>query len=353
MSVTIEPGMSEAKRVAALLNREIVEVVGCTEPASCAYAFRTLARHWPAPLDLPTVRAHLWVSRDVYRNASTAVVPFLHQRGVRAAVAAGLTTSAAGFNVFPRMNVAAARALLRRRGWLEVQPLRKRGIWVRAELIQDAHRGEVLIADRHDRVARLVVDGREIKLKNPAPITPPGLDAIVRLARRRMPALETIAEDFLLKQAEGTRRLSLEKRVARLVRERMCGHRHAIMTITGSGNHGIFLGLPLRELYREQGRSVLPAVLLALLVQLRLSQERSRISDDCGLAIKAAPALAAGLAFARGATLPQIRGVIRSVTRKLRSLECQGARASCGAKAEKSLRLVMDEVNAVTAKSHD
>lgn len=339
--------MNGAKQAAALLDREIVQVVGCTEPASCAYAFRAIARHWPGPPDLKTLRARLWLSRDVHRNASTAVVPFIHRRGVRAAAAAGLTTTAAGFNVFPLLNRAKARALLRRRGWLKVIPRRQRGIWVHAELVAGGHRGESLITDRHDRITRLVVDGRAIQVQYPPAVVPPGLDEIVRLARRRAPALETIAEDFLLKQARGRPRLPVEKRVARLVRERMGGYRHAIMTITGSGNHGIFLGLPLRELYRERGREALPAIVLALLVQLRMSHERSRISDDCGLALKAAPALAAGLAYARGADLPALRRVIRAVTRDLRSLECRGARESCGGKAEKALRVVRKHVEAL------
>lgn len=68
-----------------LLQAEIVQVVGCTEPAAIAYALRTLVRHTQPPPSPETFRAELRISVDARRNASTAVVPRLKQPGIHAA----------------------------------------------------------------------------------------------------------------------------------------------------------------------------------------------------------------------------------------------------------------------------
>jgi len=158
---------------------------------------------------------------------------------------------------------------------------------------------------------------------------------------RRDCGLEDIARDFIVRQVRGNPALPLSQRVASLIRERMCGAALPIMTIVGSGNHGIFLGVPLYELYRKHGERVLPAVLLTLLAVIHMTGKRSRISEECGLAIKAAPALAAGMAFAFGANLAKIKRVIDSVSRALCGLKCHGARASCGKKAERAMQVVL------------
>jgi hypothetical protein len=80
-----------------------------------------------------------------------------------------------------------------------------------------------------------------------------------------------------------------------------------------------------------------------------MTGKRSRISADCGLATKAAPALAAGLAFAQGANIAQIRRVMSSVSETLHRMKCHGARATCGKKAERALRVVLTETKAVIA----
>ena len=116
----------------------------------------------------------------------------------------------------------------------------------------------------------------------------------------------------------------------------MSGSSSPVMTITGSGNQGIFLGVPYRELYRKHGNKILPAVVFSLLTQIHLTKQRKRISDKCGLATKAAPALAAGLAFAKGEDLTNIRQVMREVEQRLQDMRCYGARASCGNKAARA-----------------
>ena len=321
-----------------LLLGEIVQVVGCTEPAAVAYAFRTLVRQLPAPPNPATFRAELRLSQDAFRNASTTVVPRLKIRGIRAAAAAGLASRANGFNVFADFDLRRARAFLKNPAWLKVVPTRRRGLFVHVQL--PGLRTGITLAGRHDQIEKLVVFGEDRTPREKPLPRPPTLAEIFRLARARHPQLEALARDFLLRQVPAEKGHPLETQVARRVAGRMAGYSHPVMTLTGSGNQGIFIGLPLRRLYAEQGDAILPAVVFALLAQVHLSARHDRLSSKCGLATKAGPALAAGLAFARGAGPAKIRRLVRTVPARLAGLTCAGAEPACGRKARRAFRAV-------------
>lgn len=321
-----------------LLNGEIVQVVGCTEPAAVAYAFRTLVRHLPARPDPATFRAELSISKDAFRNASTAVVPHLKTVGILAAAAAGLASRADDFNVFADFDLRRARAFMKNPAWLKIVPVRRRGLFVHAQI--PGLRTGVTLEGRHDHIERLVVFGEDLTPREKPPPPPPALEEIFKLARQRDPQLEALACDFLLRQVPAEKGFSLETQIARRVAGRMSGYSHPVMTITGSGNQGIFIGLPYRQLYAEQGEALLPAVVFSLLAQVHLSAKKSRLSADCGLATKAAPALAAGLAFARGASPADIRRIFRDIPARLAGLTCAGAEPACGGKARRAFRAV-------------
>ncbi len=321
-----------------LLQGEIVQVVGCTEPAAIAYAFRTLVRQLPAKPDPATFRAELRLSQDAFRNASTAVVPRLKVPGIVAAAAAGLASRADDFNVFADFDLRRARRFQKNESWLKIIPVRRRGLFVHVQL--PGLRTGIILAGRHDRIEKLVVFGRDRTPREKAWPPPPTLAEIFKLARARDPRLEALARDFLLRQVPGEKGFSLETQLARRVAGRMSGYSHPVMTITGSGNQGIFLGLPYRRLYAEQGDAILPAVVFSLLAQVFLSARNDRLSSQCGLATKAGPALAAGLAFARGAGPAEIRRIFRGVPARLAGLTCEGAEPACGQKARRAFRAI-------------
>ena len=321
-----------------LLQSEIVQVVGCTEPAAVGYAFRTLARRLPRNPEPAAFRAELRLSQDAFRNAATAVVPRLKTRGILAAAAAGLASRSDGLDVFADFDLRRARAFLKDPGWLEIIPVRRRGLYVHAQL--PGLRTGVTLAGRHDRIEKLVVFGIDrTPRENPLP-PPPTLADVFRLARARDPRLEACARDFLLRQVPAERGFSPETQLARRVAGRMAGYAHPVMTLTGSGNQGIFIGLPYRQLYAERGDAILPAVVFSLLAQIHLSARHDRLSARCGLATKAGPALAAGLAFARGATPAEIRRIFREIPASLPDLTCEGAEPACGRKARRAFRAV-------------
>lgn len=327
-----------------LLQSEIVQVVGCTEPAAVAYAFRTLVRQLPRKPDPRSFRAELRISQDAFRNASTAVVPHLKTVGILAAAAAGLASRADDFNVFADFDLRRARLFMKNPDWLKIIPVRHRGLFVHAQL--PGLRTGITLQGRHDRIEKLVVFGEDRTPREKPLPPPPTLAEIFKLARQRDPRLEALARDFLLRQVPAEMGFPLETQIARRVAGRMSGYAHPVMTLTGSGNQGIFIGLPYRQLYAEQGDDLLPAVVFSLLAQVHLSAQKDRLSADCGLATKAGPALAAGLAFARGASPADVRRIFRDVPARLAGLTCAGAEPACGRKARRAFRAVAAQVRA-------
>lgn len=327
-----------------LLQSEIVQVVGCTEPAAVAYAFRTLVRQLPRKPVPGSFRAELRLSQDAFRNASTAVVPHLKTTGILAAAASGLASRADDFNVFADFDLRRARTFMKNPNWLKIIPVRRRGLFVHAQL--PGLRTGVTLLGRHDRIEKLVVFGEDRTPREKPLPPPPTLAEIFKLARQRDPRLEALARDFLLRQVPAEKGFPLETQIARRVAGRMSGYAHPVMTLTGSGNQGIFIGLPYRQLYAEQGDDLLPAVVFSLLAQVHLSAQKNRLSADCGLATKAGPALAAGLAFARGASPADVRRIFRDVPAQLAGLTCAGAEPACGRKARRAFRAVAAQVRA-------
>lgn len=330
-----------AHEIENLLRSEIVRVAGCTEPAAVAFAFATARKYLRKPLDLRQFSAELVATRDILRNAATAVVPRLRKRGLRAVSAAGLASSPDSFNIFPSMKMPLAEKLLRRRNWLGVCPLDQKKFFVRAVLEQPGEEVVVEIRGRHDHIARVLRNGKVLYRAASRRDKTPGLVEIWSVVKKRNPSLEKIALDFITRQVRGSASTPLEERVPRLVRERMLGSASPVMTVTGSGNQGIFIGVPFYDLYVKKGKAILPAALFALLTQIHLTKKASRISSACGLATKAAPALTAGLMYARGASLPEIRAAIEAAVRRSGNISCPGATAGCGGKARKLLKSVL------------
>ncbi|MEJ2745505.1 MAG: L-serine ammonia-lyase, iron-sulfur-dependent, subunit alpha [bacterium] len=332
--------------VERLLLGEITEVVGCTEPAALAHAVQCAKRHLRDRFDVNTFSAEIELSPEVFRNASTAVVPVINKRGIRQAVIAGLLSTSNGFNPFVGLKIPPKNPLFSRRSWLKVIPSKRHGIYVRAELITPKESIAVTIRGRHDSIVAIEKNRKVVYRKRERRLPRlRGLKEIAKIVERRDKRLESLAYRFVKRQVKGDPGKTPSKHIVALITGRMCGKSLPVLTITGSGNQGIFLGAPLFSLYREKGRRALPAVLFALLTQIYLSQLRKRISHECGLATKAAPALAAGLAYEGGADVAAVRRIMGTVYGRLKNIPCPGAKPSCGAKGARALRCVLEALD--------
>ena len=323
------------------VKNEIMEVVGCTEPSAIAYAFAKLAEYHKTPITPENVKANLYLSSDVYRNASTAGIPHLNEKGILPAVAMGIFSKNPQLNVFARSDrkqLESAKKLLKKRKFLRIiLSKEKHGVFIKAQLFSGDTVSEIVIEQRHDFVKEIKVNGKKIFYAEISRVYKiKGLEEIYKIVRSKNKDLEKIAKDVILANGKAAEKLgfdSIANTIYHITKQRMNGRTIKIITVAGSGNHGIFLSVPFYYLYKKYGEKVLPAFNFSLLTLLYLAQRHGRLANLCGLATKAAPALFAGLLYLKGKKLDAIKKHIEFVRKSTNGLLCEGAEEVCGYKA--------------------
>jgi len=234
--------------------------------------------------------------------------------------------------------------LLKNKKWLKVEKIDKRGVFVEAKIICGKNSVKVLIEDSHDKIKEISVNGKKVfRAGREKRIILTGLEEIYQIAKKRNAGVEKAVEDFLNKQGllyERFKYRSSLEAVKGLIEKRMEGESIEVQTLTGSGNQGIFIALPFYEIYKREGKKVLPAAVFSVLTQIYLTQKRGRISGICGLANKSAPSLTAGLTYYKKRNLDKIKQTMNLAEETLRGLACEGAKKSCALKAFICLSLV-------------
>ena len=319
---------------------ETAEVVGCTEPAAIAFAYAKINQYLtekPAP---QKIKAQLFLSSDVFRNASTAGIPVINKTGIAPAVVIGIFSNNPELNLFAKITknqLSDAQKLLKRKNWLEIIPQKRKSVFVKARLITSEGTYESIINQKHNNLVsvrcgkRLIFSGSE--QKNHQIKTLNEIRDIVQLRNKK---LETLAENILLKNgtsAEKIKHNSYIDTVYELVKKRMEGKWLEVVTIAGSGNQGIFLSIPFYYLYKKFGKKVIPAFLFSLLTLIYLAQKKGKLGRRCGLSTKAAPALIAGFMYFKNKSLTQIKEKMNQAEKSTRGLLCEGAEKICADKA--------------------
>jgi len=231
--------------------------------------------------------------------------------------------------------------------WISVIPLEREGLYVDVEISTKKNKARVIIEDKHDRIKKVVLNKKTIyyeKYNEQKILKIEGLEQIKNIVKKRIPELEKIAEEFLKKQRriiKNKNSFNIITETERLIRNRMEGGNLPVITITGSGNQGIFLSIPFYKLYKEQREKVIPAFLFAILTQIFLTQKKGRISSMCGLSDKCAPSLVAGLSFLKGKSIEQIRKDMEFIEEVFRGLLCEGAQRSCAYKGVAILEFII------------
>jgi L-cysteine desulfidase len=323
------------------VKNEIMEVVGCTEPSAIAYAFAKLAKYHKTSITPENVKAKLCLSYDVYRNASTAGIPHLNEKGILPAVAMGIFSKNLQLNVFASISqkqLKNAKRLLKKKKFLKIIVSKeKHGVFIKAQLSSGGTVSKIIIEQRHDFVKEIKVNGKKIFYdKIPQVYKIKGLKEIYKIVKTRNKDLEEIAKGLILANGKAAEKLgfdSIADTIYHLTKQRMNGKTIRIITVSGSGNQGIFLSVPFYYLYKKYGEKVLPAFNFSLLTLIYFAQQRGRLANLCGLASKAAPALLAGLLYLKSKKLNEIKEDMELVIKSTSGLLCTGAEEICGYKA--------------------
>ena len=355
------------KTYVAILKKELIPALGCTEPIAVAYA----AAYATAVLKSRPERAEAWCSGNIVKNVKGVVVPNTGGlKGIDAAAIAGIV----GGDAKAGMQVLEAVKPVQR---LEIRQLLEAG-YCRTHLLPgdetlhiivkvfagDAS-AEVSIKGSHTNICRVVRDG-EVLVDRKAPVGEAAEDAASALNVRDIIAfadtvdIEDIAPIIadqiekntriseeglsghygvsvgrtLLKYAGSDIRTRAKARAAAGSDARMSGCALPVIINSGSGNQGMTASLPVIA-YAEElavGRDGLyRALVLSNLIAIHQKTLIGKLSAFCG-AVSAACGAGAAITYMQGGDFAAISRTITNAIGNVGGIVCDGAKPSCAAK---------------------
>ena len=120
---------------------------------------------------------------------------------------------------------------------------------------------------------------------------------------------------------------------------RMSGCEMPVIIVSGSGNQGITVSVPVIEYARELGASdetLCRALALSNLIAIHEKAGIGRLSAYCG-AVSAGCAAGCGIAYLQGADLKAVSHTLVNALAIVSGIICDGAKASCAAKIASSV----------------
>lgn len=355
---------------ASFLQSEWRPALGCTEPASLAFATALAASQAEGPVEAVEVSC----DPRLYKNCHAVGIPHSgHRTGILWALAlgAGLPDPSAGLECFRGIDggvLASAQALLDAHAvTVRVDPSRER-LWVDAVVRRRGGWGRVQLEGGHTRVVRVERSGV------PQPLPETGVEAEATDVRRHVAGLSfadwrrlagsltdadraALRHGAALNLAIARHGLSLLPgrfvdvagqdtltRLSRLVCSgvyaRMCGEDFTVMSLAGSGNKGITCAVPLTLWGREAGfepERVDEALALACLVTSATTHHLGTLSAVCGCSNAAGIGLAAGLVHLEGGGPDELALAVGNMVGNVAGMICDGAKIGCALKTMTSV----------------
>jgi L-cysteine desulfidase len=357
----------------AFLQQEWKRALGCTEPASIAYAAATVAQELSGEI----LSAHLVCDPRMYKNCYAVGIPHSGgMTGILAALAIGacLPHARSGLECFKDAQaeeLARAKALLGT-GKVTVEVAREETeLLVEVSLRTDFDQGRCLIQGEHTRIVSVAVNGHERPLDlSPEELTSQSTASLRKeLANTSFADLIALAQSITerdaarlhqgvaLNQAIAHHGLTLFPRrffqmmgsdaVSRLSRlvcagvyARMSGEDYTVMSLSGSGNKGITTAVPLSLWGEDNGhdqRRIDEALALALLVTSATTHNLGALSAVCGCSNAAGIGLAAGLVYLEGGDETAISLAMNNMVGNVAGMICDGAKIGCAMKTMTSV----------------
>ena len=352
----------------ALLRRELVPALGCTEPIAIAYAAARARRLLGCMPTSMTVHC----SGNIIKNVKSVIVPTTNGlRGIDTSAILGALAGDSELGMEVLRNVTPEQVeqvrQLRDTGMCKILPLKSTAnLHILLEVSGNGHSALVEIQDAHTNVIREERDGVVVTGTASGCASPTGseqsycdlsIESIYWFAKtvdlaEIEPILEkqlnynmAIAQEGLRGEwgAQVGKTLlasgdSLASRAAAYAAAgsdaRMGGCVLPVIINSGSGNQGMTVSLPVIVFAQEKGLSreeTLRALALSNLVALFQKSFIGKLSAYCG-AVSAACGSAAGIAYLCGDSLEVIEDTVVNTIANVSGMVCDGAKSSCAAK---------------------
>ena len=357
------------KAFIALIRREVVPALGCTEPICLALAAARAAE----ALGREPERLTAFVSANLYKNGMGVAVPGTGMTGLEIAAGVGALggQSALGLEVLrdiTKAHVQRAKEMIRRKQLLVGLEETEELIYARVELAAGDDSAMCVIAREHAAIVLVERNGRQL-FSAPWPGEaaadrqwPLSITAIHRFATAApMKMISFILESAHLNEKVAQAGMDAEwglkvgrsmqndiltglraddiaslaiKLTAAASDARMAGITQPVMSNSGSGNEGIAATIPVVAFARRLGaddEKLARALIMSHLTAIHLKHYLGRLSALCG-AILAASGSACGIVMLLGGGMTEIDHTIRNMIGSIAGMVCDGAKTSCALK---------------------
>ena len=356
----------------AILHKELISAMGCTEPIAIAYA-AAIAK---AALGQIPDRVRVDVSGNVIKNVKSVFIPHTGSlKGIEAAAAAGIVAGNPYCELEVISNVTPEQ-IEQISAYRDVTPIEvKRAdgncvFSIGVTVFAGENSASVLLTNKHTHVERVTRNGELLFAAKPEKVEREeshyellSVERIVEFAdtveiedvrevlERQIEYNTAIAEEGLrgnygsqigkvLLAAYGDSVANKAKAYAAAGSDaRMNGCELPVVINSGSGNQGMTTSLPVIVYAKEMGVShemLLRALVVSNLVTVRLKTGIGALSAYCG-ATSAGCGAAAGVTYLHGGKYREIAHTVVNGLAINSGVICDGAKASCAAKIASSV----------------
>ena len=363
------------EKIIALINREVVPAIGCTEPVAVALCVAHACENAACNAENLPNKITVRLSANVLKNAMGVGIPGTGMTGLPIAIALGALVGRSEYGL-EVLKDADATAVERGREMID------RGIisidlaqgdvdklYIEAEVSTSTHQAKAIIAGGHtslvymERDGNILLDKRttstdtaedddvELTLRDVydfALTTPIDEIAFILESKRlnKAAAESAFAADYghsLGRTLRGEREKAIvgDTIFSRIISytaaacdARMGGAMIPVMSNSGSGNQGITATLPVVVYGEECGASeeqMIRALTLSHLTVIYIKQSLGRLSALCGCVVAAAGS-SCGITYLMGGGYEEIAMAIKNMIANLTGMICDGAKPSCALK---------------------
>ena len=362
---------TERQQIIALVKREVVPAIGCTEPVAVALCVAKAAE----TLGVKPEKISVWLSANVLKNAMGVGIPGTGMIGLPIAIALGALIGKSEYQLevlkdsVPEAVEAGKRFIDEKRISIALKPNISEKLYIEVCCEAGSDRSTAIIAGGHtsfvyvSRNGEILLDKQTASAKEeetPAPeltlrrvydfaMTTP-LDEIrfiLDTARLNKAAAE---QSFTGNYGHGLGRMLRGTGEHKIMGDsvfshilsytsgacdaRMAGAMIPVMSNSGSGNQGISATLPVVVYAEENGKSeeeLIRALMLSHLTVIYIKESLGRLSALCGCVV-AATGSSCGITWLMGGTYEQITYAVQNMIANLTGMICDGAKPSCALK---------------------
>ena len=363
---------AERQQIIALVKREVVPAIGCTEPIAVALCVAKAAE----TLGVKPEKVSVWLSANILKNAMGVGIPGTGMIGLPIAIALGALIGKSEYQLevlkdsVPEAVEAGKRFIDEKRISIALKPNIDEKLYIEVCCEAGSDRSTAIIAGGHTSFVYVSHNGDVLLDKQTASAEEEEENTVPDLTLRKvydfamtapLDEIRFILDTARLNKAAAEQsftgnyghglgkmlRGTYEHKVmgdsvfshilsytSGACDARMAGAMIPVMSNSGSGNQGISATLPVVVYAEENGKSeeeLIRALMLSHLTVIYIKESLGRLSALCGCVV-AATGSSCGITWLMGGTYEQITYAVQNMIANLTGMICDGAKPSCALK---------------------